>query len=133
MRGFWLSPRARPPACARYCSLTPTHLKKCSYGPETITWDDSALDGEYFIVVHVFSSSTSLQGSEIQVLVSLRGGESLVTVQPTKEVLGSACDKARCSDGDRCCYWWVGTITKTGNAYKLGRVNAEIGKPSTAC
>ncbi len=83
--------------------------------------------------MHVFSGSTSLRGSEVQVLVSLRGGASLVTVQPTTLVLGSACDKARCSGGDKCCYWWVGTITKTGNAYAFALVNAEIGKPSSAC
>ena len=65
--------------------------------------DDGAQDGEYHIVVHVWNSGRSLRGSEVQVLISLRGGSSLVTVIPTAEVLESSCDEARCS-GSNCCY-----------------------------
>jgi hypothetical protein len=118
-------------SCSLAFTLTCPWKKKNSYGPETMTWDDGAQDGEYHIVVHVYSSGRSLRGSEVQVLVSLRGASNLITVQPTTQVLESSCDQARCS-GNNCCYWWVGTISKAGTSYEFASVNAEISKPS-AC
>ena len=101
-----------------------------SYGPETLTWDDAAQDGEYQVVVHVYTRGGSLRRSEAQVLVAMRGGGSVVTIQPTAEVLASTCDTAKCA-GNACCFWWVGTITKTGSDYAFATTNAEISKPSS--
>ena len=101
-----------------------------SYGPETLTWDDVAQNGTYHVVVHVYSREGSLRGSDAQVLVALRGGGGLITIQPTAQVLASTCDAAKCA-GSACCFWWVGTITKTGTEYAFASTNSEISKPST--
>ena len=99
-----------------------------SYGPETITFDDGADDAVYHLVVHVYNQGTSLRGSEAEVLVSLRGAK-LLTIRPTSEVLESSCDVETCVFS-RCCFWWVGTITKAGAAFNFQPKNAIITKPS---
>lgn len=98
-----------------------------SFGPETITWDDAADEGVYHLVVHVFNQRTSLRGSEVQVMVALRSG--LVTILPSSEVLESSCGVETCVFS-RCCYWWVGTITKEGTSFNFQPANAVIKKPS---
>lgn len=83
--------------------------------------------GVYHLVVHVFNQRTSLRGSEVQVMVALRSG--LVTILPSSEVLESSCGVETCVFS-RCCYWWVGTVTKEGTSFNFQPANAVIKKPS---
>lgn len=101
-----------------------------SFGPETMTFVDSAYDGLYHLVIHVYNSHTSLRNSEAEVMVSMRGVTHLVTIRPTPQVAASACDRENCA-GSNCCYWWVGSIRKEGSTYEYVSTNVVIQKPSS--
>jgi cysteine-rich repeat protein len=98
------------------------------YGPETVTWDDAAQDGIYHIVVHIYSSGGRWEGSDVQMSISMRNVAGITLVRPAADVLASDCPSATCLDG-LCCYWWVGTVTKTQSQYQYFPANAIISKP----